>query len=73
MIVIDKQINLDKPAIIRALQHAGYEKAVAENENVGSFDAFCLRTAGSFHFLAADKTTEVAVEHVAIILPGSAG
>jgi len=68
-ITINKQINLSKKAIMRALQRAAYDEAVKQGEKVGSFDAFCIITKDSVHFLAGDGQTEVALNSVAVMVP----
>jgi hypothetical protein len=68
-ITINKQINLDSKAILRAMQKAAYDEAVKQGEKVGSFDAFCIRTAHQVHFLASDGQTEVALASVAVMVP----
>ncbi len=69
MIIVTKQINLDQKSMLKALQRAAYDQAVADGENVGSFDAFCMKTADSTHYLAADGKTEVMPHSVAMVLP----
>jgi hypothetical protein len=66
--IVSKQYNLSKKDIVRHLLSAVHAEAVAQGEKICSLDAFLLKAQP--HFLAADKETEVAIESVAITLPG---